>query len=1211
LFLSTLLLIGASASLHAQRLNEYVTPPVKKFQTVTPSQYANTAVLTPLWTYQLQPVVTRMEYGASPAMVNLGAGVNTQGTEPDSYMEFVTGSDEYSNFYPELNSQAFGIWRCFDATGNVEWARDTKSDEAKSSIAFADIDYNLQHDLAGGTTSGWCLEVMNRFGSWTPGVPDASWTFPYEPQRNGSFMWHSSPAIGELITGPNHEGLEIVGGNNPMMSIWALDGDNTDGIDDGITADLTNWNFPGPTGTEGTDWDVLWVYQTNGSIIASPAIGDVDGDGLNEVVCGSKDNNLYCLNGATGALKWSFPTGNMITSSAGLADFDNNGKKEIVVGSQDGSVYFIKGDLNNNGAIDSTEFTWFVTMGPVLSSPAIADFDSDGVPDVIIGSDDGKIYGLLYSPSTNSVVEDWSYQTGGSVRSSAAVANSGRSQLTVYIGSTDSLLYILNGNGSLVSTFNAGGSIVTSPSVADIDGDHKLEIAFTAWATPDVFVVLRDTGSNVTAFADPWPMFRHDSRHTGCYTWTPPAFNCDAGVAEILAPDGSMPNGTSIIPKVIAHNYGESTSLNFTVTFEIRNAANTLIYSNTQTVPSLMADSSVTVSFPSLTATPGHFHTKAYTVLGCDGEPEDNVEYGDYEVFQSQWVEEFENTSGGCVVEPGTNGWQWGVPTSGPMAAFSGTKVWATILDNNYENYANWILNSDIYKAQQNNPVLSFYHWYDMEDNRDGGNLKLSINGGPFLLAIPVGGYPGIATWNTSGIPDQPCYNGVSGGWMPATFVLPVDSGQAFQVRWTLGSDNQNTRAGWYLDNLTGSGFGPGILVRIAATQIPCHGGLSTVTVTASGGTPPYTGTGVFLLPAGTHSFTITDASGLTGSNAITLAQPDQLISAIVAEPTPCTGVTSTLNCNVTGGTPNYYYYWSDGSYGQSLYNMAPGAYSVTVTDVNSCTDVANIVVDPAPATAISISASANPANTGETVTFTAMIVNGGTSPFYYWTVNGLYSGSNSAVFTYTPVDGDEVQCTLYAMGGCNVASNIITMSVGGLPANLALQNLDVQNNEELCYNATEIITVAGGGTTFNVYSGGYATMIAGQKIRYLPGTKVYPGGKMKGQISSNGEYCGNKSAIVSTAGQGDENSLPVELKEFKLYPNPTSGNFILEMKENRSGELTQVEIFNVFGEKVQTVMISGEDRHEFNFTGKADGLYFVKISSSADVETIKLIKRR
>jgi hypothetical protein len=183
------------------------------------------SVLTYVWSYQLQPITTRMEYGASPAIKELGPTVNNVGGEPDNYLEIVTGSDEYSNFFPELNSNAYGIWRCFDALGNVEWAMDTKSDEARTSVSIADIDNDLNSEIASGTTSGWCVEVMNRFGSWTPGVSDAAWTFPYEPQRNGSFMWHSSPAIGELITGQNHEGLEVVAGNNPLMSIWAFDGD--------------------------------------------------------------------------------------------------------------------------------------------------------------------------------------------------------------------------------------------------------------------------------------------------------------------------------------------------------------------------------------------------------------------------------------------------------------------------------------------------------------------------------------------------------------------------------------------------------------------------------------------------------------------------------------------------------------------------------------------------------------------------------------------------------------------------------------------------------------------------------------------------------------------------------------------------------------------------------------------------------------------------
>src|SRR5262245_44040825 len=46
------------------------------------------------------------------------------------------------------------------------------------------------------------------------------------------------------------------------------------------------------------------------------------------------------------------------------------------------------------------------------------------------------------------------------------------------------------------------------------------------------------------------------------------------------------------------------------------------------------------------------------------------------------------------------------------------------------------------------------------------------------------------------------------------------------------------------------------------AGTILCHGGTTTVTVTATGGEEPYTGTGDFVVSAGSYSFTVTDGNG-------------------------------------------------------------------------------------------------------------------------------------------------------------------------------------------------------------------------------------------------------------------------------------------------------------------------------------------------------------
>src|SRR5205814_9756616 len=56
-------------------------------------------------------------------------------------------------------------------------------------------------------------------------------------------------------------------------------------------------------------------------------------------------------------------------------------------------------------------------------------------------------------------------------------------------------------------------------------------------------------------------------------------------------------------------------------------------------------------------------------------------------------------------------------------------------------------------------------------------------------------------------------------------------------------------------------------------TAILCHGGDSTVTVSAGGGTGPYTGDGTFSHAAGTYSYTVTDHNGCTATDRKSVVQ--------------------------------------------------------------------------------------------------------------------------------------------------------------------------------------------------------------------------------------------------------------------------------------------------------------------------------------------------
>lgn len=331
-------------------------------------------------------------FGASPAIGDLGPDVNSVGGEPDADLEIVAGSDDYGEYFPELGVGVYapGIWRTFDSQGNIEWATDTKSDEARGDPAIVDLDGDGYMEIAGGTTSGETVEIMDRFG-------DFIWTFP-DPPHAGAFMWDGGIAVAEVD--PAVDGLEVFASNRPRHEIYAFDGDNSDGTDDGYT-----WPGGSPwTGTEGVDWDILWIFTVPESceIYSTVALGDVDNDGQTELTFGATNGEFYVLDVATGALETSFSLGGAIYASAAVGNLDDDDYLEMVIGSTNNTIYALQWD----GTTGSTEWS-FSTSGAVYSSAAIGDIDGDLSCEVVVDFNDFNIYAL---DATGTL--EWNYTTG-------------------------------------------------------------------------------------------------------------------------------------------------------------------------------------------------------------------------------------------------------------------------------------------------------------------------------------------------------------------------------------------------------------------------------------------------------------------------------------------------------------------------------------------------------------------------------------------------------------------------------------------------------------------------------------------------------------------------------------------------------------------------------------------------------------------------------
>lgn len=163
-------------------------------------------------------------------------------------------------------------------------------------------------------------------------------------------------------------------------------------------------------------------------------------------------------------------------------------------------------------------------------------------------------------------------------------------------------------------------------------------------------------------------------------------------------------------------------------------------------------------------------------------------------------------------------------------------------------------------------PRLSFDHYVATEAGYDGGNVKVSVNGGDFEV-IPAEAYvfnaPGtlssLGQGNTNPIAGEDGFTGTDGGetfgsWGTSQVdlgALEVESGDTLQFRFDIGRDGCGGNDGWYVDNITVSTCKAA--VDVTATHVPepsTYGRASAIEVevdrgAGTGGSAP---TGVVVL---------------------------------------------------------------------------------------------------------------------------------------------------------------------------------------------------------------------------------------------------------------------------------------------------------------------------------------------------------------------------
>jgi hypothetical protein len=276
----------------------------------------------------------------------------------------------------------------------------------------------------------------------------------------------------------------------------------------------------------------------------------------------------------------------------------------------------------------------------------------------------------------------------------------------------------------------------------------------------------------------------------------------DVAAVEILAPVGVGDVGVPVTPEVTIGNFGANTeTFNVNLTIE---ASGTPVYDQDVVVTDLAGyGATVDIVFPDFTpAIEVIYDVIAVTELTGDLNPANDSAFSTYNTIPvAGFFVDFES---GIADFTTTNDWQHGAPTTGPGGAWSGVNVIGTLINGQYSlgPLLSELTSPEVVLGEQ--PILSFYHWYTTENTYDGGNVKISTDGGAsWTLITPAGGYDGALSNNFQNpIGGEMAFYGDNGFWQQETFDLSAYANQAVMIKFDFGSDTSViTGDGWYIDD--------------------------------------------------------------------------------------------------------------------------------------------------------------------------------------------------------------------------------------------------------------------------------------------------------------------------------------------------------------------------------------------------------------------------
>jgi hypothetical protein len=361
--------------------------------------------------------------------------------------------------------------------------------QPNTEIVFADVNNDGHFEIIkkynprNPPINGFYLAVLDSNGTMLPGWPQLFYNF----SEGGVIMClsgESAPAVGNFDDDSDLE-IVIAGCRNVY--------DENSG----------EWHFEGLVQVFDMNGSVLPGFPVNidGIIFSSPAVGDINKDGYDEIIVGSHrshkeiyfpDYGLYVLDrfghNCTG---WPYLdlNGQGFFTSPALADLNDDGYLEVVASSDGGGFRTFIFDYLGNILPGWPQLTIWCDF----RSPIVGDVNSDGILDVLTTAGDGVVEpgdGGVYAWSIDGIpIEGFPKVTEVDAQAAATIADIDN-----------------DGTVELIASSNWDMDIITE--------EFKNRSSIYVW----------ELGTEFNQEIMEWPMYHHDVQHTGKYGFNIPVF---------------------------------------------------------------------------------------------------------------------------------------------------------------------------------------------------------------------------------------------------------------------------------------------------------------------------------------------------------------------------------------------------------------------------------------------------------------------------------------------------------------------------------------------------------------------------------------------------------------------------------------------------------------------------------------------------------------